>query len=455
MRGRAIGRGRLVRRRNKRGTVYVGDWSDASGKRRRQVLSTDRRVAERQLGDIIRRRDLELAGLGREESHDRLLEEVRGLYESDLEQRVSAGHLSNLKGRLKRVLGGLRARRVSELQTSDLLEWRRRRIEDGASNRTANLDVAAVQGMLRWAVDCDVIASNPLAKLKRLPQGQKHQRYRRRALTEAEIERFLTAAIEDDAEQARHVAAERTIKNGTKGSRYAGRERSHRVPQYPLWLALVETGARWGALSQTVWQDLDEESATLRLRAETAKSGREQTNPIRKELVQELVALRELQTELLGDVPGDGDRIFLTPRGEPWGKQSRNAMRIFDRLLDRAELEKIDASGQKLDIHALRHTYGTRLLRAGVGLHQVQKLMGHSSPELTARVYAHLVCDDLRDAVERLPRGGGGGSRSQLRGLPGTKLAHGKGSFGRVARKSLEGMERVIGIEPTTFSLGS
>ena len=116
-------------------------------------------------------------------------------------------------------------------------------------------------------------------------------------------------------------------------------------------------------------------------------------------------------------------------------------MRIFDRLLDSAELEKIDASGQKLDIHALRHTYGTRLLRAGVGLHQVQKLMGHSSPELTARVYAHLVSDDLRDAVERLPCGGGGGSRSQLRGLPGTKLAHAKGSFGlsACARKSLEG----------------
>ncbi len=81
--------------------------------------------------------------------------------------------------------------------------------------------------------------------------------------------------------------------------------------------------------------------------------------------------------------------------------------------------------------------------------------MGHSSPELTARVYAHLVCDDLRDAVERLPRGGGGGSRSLLRGLPGTKLAQGPGGLSACARKSLEGMERVIGIEPTTFSLGS
>jgi site-specific recombinase XerD len=35
-----------------------------------------------------------------------------------------------------------------------------------------------------------------------------------------------------------------------------------------------------------------------------------------------------------------------------------------------------------------------------VGLVQVQRLMGHSDPKLTAQVYTHLDVEDLRQAVE-------------------------------------------------------
>jgi integrase len=35
-----------------------------------------------------------------------------------------------------------------------------------------------------------------------------------------------------------------------------------------------------------------------------------------------------------------------------------------------------------------------------VGLVQVQRLMGHSDPKLTAKVYTHLDVEDLRKAVE-------------------------------------------------------
>tara|TARA_R110002072_G_scaffold121342_2_gene255047 strand:+ start:15973 stop:17340 length:1368 start_codon:yes stop_codon:yes gene_type:complete len=455
MRGRALGRGRLIRRRNKKGTNYVGDWTDADGRRRREVLSSDRRVAERMLGDIIRKRDLEIAGLGIEDSHEMLVADLKAQYLADLKLRVTAGHVTNIKSRFKRIFEAVKARRVSDLRPGDVLAFRRQRVADGSSNRTANLDVAALKGMLNWAVDSGILGTNPLAKIKPLPQGKKHQRYRRRAMTESEVELFLQAAAEDDAEQEAHVAADQTIDGGSKGKGYAVRKRVVRVPQFPLWLALIETGARWGALTQVLWQDLDDEVATLRLRAETAKGEREQVNPIPIELLDELQELRAIHAEVTGLKPLPSDCIFLTPRGESWGRQSRNAMRIFDRLLERAELEKVDTTGEKLDIHALRHTFGTRLLRAGVGLHQVQKLMGHSSPALTAQVYAHLATDDLRDAVSRMPTVDGGGARKLPRGLPGTKLAQGPGGLSACAHKPLSGMERVIGIEPTTFSLGS
>ena len=456
MRGRALGRGRLVRRRNKSGVVYVGDWSDSSGRRRREVLSTDRRVAERMLSDIIRRRDLEMAGLDVEDAQSTPLVELKEAYLAELATRVTERHLENSKARLSRVLKGVNAQTVADLAPQDVQAWRRERVADGASNRTANLDVNSLRSMLRWALQAEIIGRDPLSTVKPLPEGKRNQRYLRRSLSEDEVARFLLQARVDDQEEAARMQAERSKAGGTKGKKWAGRERLHRVPQVPLWNAFLETGARWGALTRVTWADLDESAGTLRLRVENAKGGHEQLIPLREQLIELLGELREHHVQALGEEPADSAHIFLTPRGEHWPTATRNAMRILDRVLEAAGIDKVDDAGRKLDIHALRHTFGTRLLRAGVGLHQVQRLLGHSSPALTAQVYAHLGSDDLRKAVEQLPRVGPGGRGGASRPrLSGTKLAQAKGGLGRVARKSLEEMERVIGIEPTTFSLGS
>ena len=45
--------------------------------------------------------------------------------------------------------------------------------------------------------------------------------------------------------------------------------------------------------------------------------------------------------------------------------------------------------------HTLRHTFTTTMLRNGADLSHVQRLLGHSSIETTAR-YTHLLTDDLR-----------------------------------------------------------
>lgn len=51
--------------------------------------------------------------------------------------------------------------------------------------------------------------------------------------------------------------------------------------------------------------------------------------------------------------------------------------------------------------HDLRHTCASWLVQAGVPLHTVAELLGHSSPTLTKR-YAHLAPQHLADAVDRL-----------------------------------------------------
>ncbi len=55
--------------------------------------------------------------------------------------------------------------------------------------------------------------------------------------------------------------------------------------------------------------------------------------------------------------------------------------------------------------HDLRHTTATLLLKAGVPLATVQRVLRHSDPRLTTETYGHLDVEDLRKAVDRLPAG--------------------------------------------------
>ncbi len=48
----------------------------------------------------------------------------------------------------------------------------------------------------------------------------------------------------------------------------------------------------------------------------------------------------------------------------------------------------------------LRHSTATILLRAGVDMHRVQRILRHADVRLTVETYGHLVVEDLRDAVD-------------------------------------------------------
>jgi integrase len=380
--GRALSSGRLFKEKRGDGPErWILDWRAADGLRRRQALSTDKRVAERMRADLIRKRDLEMAGLGSEEGQDKQLRELAGLYVADLRVRACPLHVSNVATRIETMLTAIGAERVRDLVPYRLMQRRAARITEGAAVRTANLEVDTLKAMLNWAVRAGLVAANPIANLQRLPEREAAKVHRRRAMTEAEIEAFLAAARADDADNARHHG---------------------RIPLAPLWRAFLEVGARYGELVRVTWSDFDTGRRTLRLRAETTKSGRERTVPLRDVLAREIESLRAANVAVIRRPLRPDDRIFLTAKGCPWPTPTTNLMRVFNRTLEAAGIDRVDGAGKKLDIHALRHTVATRFVRNGVGMAQAQKLLGHSSIELTAKVYTHLDVEDLRDAIDRL-----------------------------------------------------
>jgi integrase len=151
--------------------------------------------------------------------------------------------------------------------------WRRRRLQT-ASRSTVDKQLAAFGGMFRCARRRRLSHSNPMETVHALREGEAFQKRPRRALTDDEIEQLLLAAVEADRLDGEGRAAVLTIAGGTKGSGYAARDPAPRVLQAPLWMSLLETGARWGELTRTTWGDLDEERRTLTLRAENTKGRR-------------------------------------------------------------------------------------------------------------------------------------------------------------------------------------
>jgi integrase len=409
--GRACGPGKLVKVQRGGGPgQWVLTYTDARAKRHRVALSTDKQVAERRRIELIRARDLELAGLGTVEGMSMPLDDLRAAYLADLVLRVGAKQLRSRTDSLARVLAAISATRVRDLRVVDIQRYQRERLAQGVANRTVNVDTGALASMLNWAVGAQLVAENPIKTLKPLPTSERHQRRVRRALSEDEVERLLAAAAEDDAECAARLAATRTIEVHGRGARHAARLRPERVPQAPLWRALLTTAARWGELTRVTWLDLDADRRALTLRAATTKSGRARVIPLPQSLVDELLALRAVHQRVRMRLAQPADRVFLSPDGADWAEYTTNGRRLLRRVLDRAGIARCDALGRVVDIHALRHTGATRMARRGVPLVVAQRVLGHASPEMTAKVYTHLGLEDLRGAVEGVsePRRAGG-----------------------------------------------
>jgi len=86
--------------------------------------------------------------------------------------------------------------------------------------------------------------------------------------------------------------------------------------------------------------------------------------------------------------------LFTVPRG---------LVRILDRDLQLAGIPKVDERGRTVDVHALRHTFGTMLSAAGVAPRTAQAAMRHSSIDLTMNVYTAPKLLDVAGAMEALP----------------------------------------------------
>ena len=97
--------------------------------------------------------------------------------------------------------------------------------------------------------------------------------------------------------------------------------------------------------------------------------------------------------------PTDSDLMFPDWQGRPWQPNAFAA--AWSRLADQLGLD--------VSFHGLRHTHASQLIASGkVDIVTISKRLGHSSPDITLRIYAHLFHKDDRKAAAAINAALGG-----------------------------------------------
>lgn len=162
-------------------------------------------------------------------------------------------------------------------------------------------------------------------------------------------------------------------------------------------LLLLKTGMRRGELLALRWDDVDMKQQIIHVRqsvgetkyglevspCKSAKSIRD--IPFDGDVKMALSRARSLNQYVLSDAKGG----IIRPSN--W---QRRRYAVFMR-----DLSEIHSDIPTLTPHELRHTFGSILYSRGVDIVTISKLMGHSSIDITVKIYVHDDIEKMRDAV--------------------------------------------------------
>lgn len=214
-----------------------------------------------------------------------------------------------------------------------------------AATSTKNRYLGYLKAVFRFGLANELITRNPLANWKKSKEAPRDLK-----LTLEDLQKIKEAA-------APHLAWAITV----------------------AWNLGVRTGA--SELFSLKWADVDWSDSSVRVYASKTKTWR--VVPVSAEFLQQLrerqqVAQSEFVVEYQGKQIGQFRNSFKTA--------CKKAGITYDTVP-----------------YEIRHLFATSLLREGGDLSAVSRLMGHSSTQMTVMQYYHLLGDEKRRTIQKLP----------------------------------------------------
>ena len=214
--------------------------------------------------------------------------------------------------------------------------------------KTANDELYIIRWIFESAQEHNYILKNPIKKFKKLKFNPKPHRY----FTDEELDAI-----------------------------YGNSPKEHGN----VYKFLTNTGLRLSELSHLEWSDINLEDKVLSVSFKEdwiPKNSQERHIPIND-------SLYDLITEMNADNSKEGYVFDIQ------GRQSKeHLLKNLQDILEEHNFEK----GR---LHTFRHTFATKLAHVGVGIYEIQQLLGHSDIRMTQR-YAKLSIKNLESAVKKL-----------------------------------------------------
>jgi len=281
-----------------------------------------------------------------------------------IDPRTRELYEQRIRDYLTPVLGDLKLSDIDGRDVARVLERARR---TGRSGWTQKGILSLLSGIMRYALEQRLIAFNPVTTLPKRdrPRTREGGRGPKRILEAAELRSLLEASG------------------------------SFRV----LFAVSAYAGLRLSETLGLVWEDIDFERGTIHVWKQLSRPNRfDSTPPHRIDLksdsdegCERFVFLHDDVARLLGEhwgtrISRPDEFVFQTRNGTPYGQ--RNVSRAFDEAVVRAGI-RWTTKDDKPTFHSLRHGFASAIIAGGADQGHVARLLGHTDPAFTSKVYVH------------------------------------------------------------------
>ena len=353
-----------------------------STKTRSKTLAVDaersrRRELERAYNGVKKRASAKLFGVAADEWFG-----IKGLTLAASSLRIEKDNLKHIRPVFERLL-------VTDIAASDISEYQKARLAEGASPKTVNLEVGTIRAILRrnrvWAEIQQDVGMLP---------------------TRDDVGKALSADQEE-------VLLQSCLKSRSRSL-------------YPAVVLALNTGMRYSEIRLLRWEQIDLRVANLLVGKSKTESGTGRTIPLNRRIL----AVMEMWA---AHFPNRGPEHYVFPSEkygagtddfkpciygtdvtkpikdwkEAWEGAKRRAGIVLMQEAACAEPTRADKAEHPplpCRFHDLRHTACTRLLEAGVPYHVVATIMGWSASTAIrmAKRYGHIGQRVMREAMQIL-----------------------------------------------------
>lgn len=154
-----------------------------------------------------------------------------------------------------------------------------------------------------------------------------------------------------------------------------------------LFMLLLETGCRVGELLALRWEDINFSKREIHIHATKLKDKQEFNEPKTKAGNRYVPIISDKLLERLKEYRKKGSVIkmqgYVFEDSHGGAMEYRRIVAYWNHICKLTGIEK--------NVHTFRHTFATYLLEKGIPVAEVSRILGHSSPAITYKMYVHAI----------------------------------------------------------------